>query len=309
MSFRRFSVFVAALAWLAAPSLAGTISSIVVYGDSLSDNGNLFAATGQRPAPYYQGRFSNGPVAVEQLATNLGVPSTNFVDFAWAGATTGIGNFVDSGTATSFGAFNLPGMLTEFSQSQASLGPFIGGLFVVWGGPNDFLSPSPLDASPADTINRAVTDLLTIVGGLQLLGATDILVPGMPDLGLTPFFQAQGPLAAAQGTALTDAFNGALRANLPPGVTYFDSASLLRSAVSNPGLFGFTNVTDPCFNGTTVCANPGQYLFWDDLHPTTATDAIVAGAFQTAVTPEPSTVILAAAGFGLLILARRRLVR
>ena len=142
-----------------------------------------------------------------------------------------------------------------------------------------------------------------------MLGATDILVPGMPDLGLTPFFQAQGPLAAAQGTALTDAFNGALRANLPPGVTYFDSASLLRSAVSNPGLFGFTNVTDPCFNGTTVCANPGQYLFWDDLHPTTATDAIVAGAFQTAVTPEPSTVILAAAGFGLLILARRRLVR
>src|SRR5580700_5150096 len=86
--------------------LADTFTSVVVYGDSLSDNGNLFAATGQPPAPYFEGRRSNGPVAVEQLATALGVP---LHDFAWIGATTGIGNIGDGGTPTSFGALKLPG--------------------------------------------------------------------------------------------------------------------------------------------------------------------------------------------------------
>lgn len=47
---------------------------VVVFGDSLSDNGNLFAQTGQPPAPYFQGRFSNGPVWVEQLFGPLNSP-------------------------------------------------------------------------------------------------------------------------------------------------------------------------------------------------------------------------------------------
>src|SRR4051812_23986271 len=40
------------------------------FGDSLSDNGNLYALTSRtQPAspPYYQGRFSNGPTFVELL--------------------------------------------------------------------------------------------------------------------------------------------------------------------------------------------------------------------------------------------------
>src|SRR3954467_13444925 len=81
-------------------ALAESISAVVVYGDSLSDNGNLFAATGQPTAPYLQGRKSDGPVAVEQLAAALGVP---LIDVAWIGATSGIGNYSDCGTPTSPG--------------------------------------------------------------------------------------------------------------------------------------------------------------------------------------------------------------
>src|SRR5664279_4977217 len=51
---------------VSAVAQAGSFSSVVVYGDSLSDNGNLFAATGQPGAPYYQGRRSDGLVAVER---------------------------------------------------------------------------------------------------------------------------------------------------------------------------------------------------------------------------------------------------
>ena len=81
-------VVVFLLASLCTGAQASPFSSLIVYGDSLSDNGNLFAAVGQPEAPYYLGRRSNGPVAVEQLAVLLGVP---LIDFAWIGATTGIG--------------------------------------------------------------------------------------------------------------------------------------------------------------------------------------------------------------------------
>lgn len=272
----------------AAPFAVADITSVVVYGDSLSDNGNLFAATGQPPLPYYNGRYSNGPVAVEQLASRLGVP---LHDFAWGGATTGLGNYGDGGTPTSLGAHNLPGMEVEFSLTAATVpGLAPGALFVVWGGPNDFLSPSPLDATPAAVVNRAVADLTAIVVGLQALGAQQILVPGMPDLGLTPYYVSLGPAKAAEGSALTDAFNAALVSSLPAGVRYYDTAALMRAAVANPAAYGFTNVTAPCFNGATVCASPDEYLFWDGFHPTTAMATYAAEGFANTAVPEPASI-------------------
>jgi len=294
-----------ALSTVPAVILADPFTSVVVYGDSLSDNGNLFAATGGTipGPPYFDGRRSNGPVAVEQLAATLGVP---LVDFAWIGATTGIGNFGDGGTPTSLGAFGLPGMQTELAGTAGLLGPFLSsGLFVVWGGANDFLAPSPLDSFPSGVIARGVSDVVGIVATLQGLGAQHILVPGMPDLGLTPFFESLGPAAAAEGSAITDAFNAALAASLPTGVTYYNTAALLRQMVVDPSAFGFTDVTDPCFNGTTVCSNPDQYLFWDDFHPTTATDSFVAKAFEAAV-PEPATIVLLPAALLLCFVIRKQ---
>ena len=58
---RKFVLFLLILTFATWAS-AGTFSAVVVYGDSLSDSGNLFAASGYPPAPYYYGRMSNGPV-------------------------------------------------------------------------------------------------------------------------------------------------------------------------------------------------------------------------------------------------------
>jgi phospholipase/lecithinase/hemolysin len=292
---------------VAAVANADPFSAVVVYGDSLSDNGNLFAASGQPPAPYFQGRRSNGPVAVEQFADALGVP---LVDFAWIGATTGIGNYGDQGTTTTTGTFSLPGMQVELAGSLPLIGPYLNdGLFVVWGGANDFLAPSPLDLTPQAVVNRGVANVLGIVTALQGLGAQNILVPGMPDLGLTPFVQGLGPVTAAQYSAITDGFNALLLNGLPSGVHYFDTASLLRSMVADPAAYGFTNVTSPCLVGVTVCANPDEYLFWDDFHPTTATHAFVASGFAKEVVPEPSTLVLLTTAFALCTISRKRIVR
>jgi phospholipase/lecithinase/hemolysin len=271
---------------------ASSYSALVVYGDSLSDNGNLFNAIGYPPPPYFQGRFSNGPVAAEQLASMLGVP---LIDFAFGGATSGIGSFVDNGTQTSPGFAGLPGMQIELAGSAPILTPPLTttALFMVWGGANDFLV--------GGSVSTAVANIDSIIATLQSDGAQHILVPGMPDLGITPDFFGN-PTA----TAYAQAFNTLLLASLPSGVTYADTFNLSHQLSKNPGAFGLTNSTAPCFDGSSVCANPNQYLFWDGFHPTTTADAILANQFATALTPEPSSIVLIGTGIsGLMVLVRK----
>src|SRR5215469_11423416 len=246
MSFRKFMLLAASVAFvlITMTSLASASSfpAIIVYGDSLSDNGNLYALAAYPPSPPYDQRFSNGPVAVEQMAAAFGAP---LFDFAYGGATSGIGNFVDGGTQTAPGMFGLPGMQVELAASA----PFL-----------------------------------------------------MMNPGLTPDFYGD-PVA----TAYAQQFNALLLASLPSGATYFDTFNLLHQITSDPSAFGLTDVTDPCFNGTTVCSNPDQYLFWAGFHPTTAADAIVAKDFADAATPEPSSIMLLGSGLsGLMVLVQHR---
>ena len=276
---------------------AGSFTAVISYGDSLSDNGNLYAVSAYPPPPYWNGRFSNGTVTVEQLAGSLGSP---LMDFAWGGATTGLGNYVDGGTQTSFGAHGFPGMQPELAMSMSTIKPIAStSLFVVWGGPNDFLT-NGFTTATADT---AVSDLLSIISQLKTAGAQHILVPGMPDLGLTPDYYG-----SAGATAMSLYFNHELTTLLPNGVIYFNTFNFMHQVVANPGGYGFTDVQDPCFNGKTVCSDPNQYLFWDGFHPTTAADAILAAQFEKAVTPEPSTFLMLGTGLvGIAGVLRRKL--
>ncbi len=74
---------------LLSPLNSPEINQLYVFGDSLSDVGNVFRATGrQYPAspPYFQGRFANGPVWVEYLADDLKLPRNPSTNFAFGGA-------------------------------------------------------------------------------------------------------------------------------------------------------------------------------------------------------------------------------
>ena len=278
---------------------AASATYLISYGDSLSDNGNLFAFDGGTypPPPYWMGRMSNGPVMVEYLAQHTGL---QLLDFSWIGATTGVGNYVDGGTQTTFGTFGLPGMLTQLAGTIGTITPIASqSVAVVWGGPNDFLT----NGFSTATAQLAVNDILSIVATLKGIGMMEIIVPGMPDLSLTPDYY--GDLGAQ---ALSIYFNQLLVAGLPQGAQYFNTFAFMHQVVADPGAYGLTDVRDPCFDGVNVCSNPNQYLFWDGFHPTTAADAILANAVQAAALPEPSTLLLLGSGaIGLGGLLRRRL--
>ena len=77
---------------LAAPAQAQKYNKLVVFGDSLSDNGNLALFHAAPPPPYSDGRFSNGDVWTQQLGFGElnGFGNVNgSTDFAFGGAETG----------------------------------------------------------------------------------------------------------------------------------------------------------------------------------------------------------------------------
>jgi len=251
---------------------ARPFTQLIVFGDSLSDTGNLFAATdGAIPSspPYYAGHFSNGPIWVEFLAAELGVLVQ---DYALGGALTGRANwFDDPGIPAEF-----PGVLDEIDLFLALNGGVADphALYVVWAGANDFfVAPAPT------TIGPAVANLVTAVRTLAAQGARYIVVPTMPDLGLTPDGIASG--FSTELAALTAAFNVALKTGLARGglhVTVVDTFRLFHDIVDHPAEFGFTDVTTACLNPDplSVCSNPDEHLFWDSVHPTTRGHAILA---------------------------------
>jgi phospholipase/lecithinase/hemolysin len=77
-------------------------------------------------------------------------------------------------------------------------------------------------------------------------------------------------------------------------IKIFDVNYVVSQIIASPTTFGFTNVTDSCLsivNGTpSACKNPNEYLFWDNLHPTTTAHDIVAESAQATI-PEPSTTL------------------
>ncbi len=277
-------------------------TDLYVFGDSLSDSGNLFALTfGTVPPspPYFDGRFSNGPVWVETLAPLLGLE----VDFdtdvtvdplannqAVGGAFTDTRN-ENEAVLPSLAGTGILGQVASFDAAGGRIGR--DDLVVIWGGANNYLF------DPAARPRQVVRDLVEAVESLADLGARRFLLPNLPDLGRTPlgtmvlpadraaFLSDQSRrhnrILARAAARLTDRdglavrvldIEQALSVLLDASAVYANTA--VPCIVQQPGVPpGPTGVCPDLGMGIDAGANGGA-LFWDLIHPTTNAHALIA---------------------------------
>jgi phospholipase/lecithinase/hemolysin len=246
------------MAMSAANSPASAFDHIVVLGNSLSDGGN-------------GGRFSNGPNWVEQLAGRLNLqlrPSEHGgTNFAVGGAR------LDARSGPS----SLRAQADRYLRKEKPAGRT---LHIVFGGGNDLLGAIG-SSSPSSAVEKAIASIKSIVADLSKHGATDILVPNLPDVGITPAVRTRGGQALAQARTISQRFNAALDEALAAyaqsptmRLHRLDVYAMGERVRADPAQFGFSNVTRGC----TRLSSCDGFLFWDDVHPTSAAHAHLADA-------------------------------
>ena len=271
------------------PSTAAQFSELFVFGDSLSDTGNVFNAsktatgTGTPPPPYFQGRFSNGLVWVDYLAKRLNlnpvpvttlksnIPPSEGINFAFGGAT------ISGNSSSNASVPGLQQQVAEFQDLVTNQSADRTALFIFWIGANDYL-PTLDQATSSPDPEVAIQQIMTAVRSLYERGARHFLVANLPDLSETPLALQRGASASARLKTLSDRHNAllktkldALQRSLPEiHVAQLDVNEIFQEALADK--FSFTHFNAPCYERSTgsICTQPDQYLFWDAIHPTTA---------------------------------------
>ena len=323
-----------AFLWSGSARAAPIFDRLVVFGDSLSDAGNVFRLTSSDPAlyhpdpppalgspafpAYYMGRASNGPNWVDQLADRLGLPRATAslgggLNYAYASAESG------SGTNQRFPSPTYPpnppltvlrtgAQIDAFAAAHGQFRP--DDLVTLWVGANDFKSVK----GPADVIH-SVDNIVQHVRKLNDLGARTILVPNQVDLSKPPYFHQPGSPPAALIQALVGLFNTTLATRLQAlandhtiqaRIVPVDGFTAMNRVFADPAAYGFTNVTDPAliFDATTSVfsevPDADGYFWFDPIHPTTGAQAVFAEAAYGALIPAPNSLSLVLPGLAAL---------
>ncbi len=301
----------AGAAGIAAPAAqAQQFDNVVVFGDSLSDAGYyrpFLAGLGLPPQVVATlGRFTTnpGPVWSESVSQFYGItpgPSNAGGSiYAQGGARVALPS-----ASTPPGSAQRP-VSTQIDEYLAASGGHAdpNALYGMWIGANDiFQNLAALQAGAIDqtalqtNVLGAAAAEVQQVGRLQAAGARYVLVFGLPNIGTTPAFAGTGSTAAAV-TQLSAGYNTTLFSGLASAglrVIPVDTFALGSEIAADPSAYGFTNTTSlacgafpPITTASTVSAQfcgptnlvapdaAQTYLYADSVHPTTASQAIIA---------------------------------
>ena len=278
------------------------LQDIVVFGASLSDVGNVKAALpGLVLPPYFEGRFTNGPVWHEVMAERLGLPAASTPslqggnNYAFGGAEVG------PGFAELIGVPNVGTQIDIFLNNQAGLGQLPlsrNTLFVVSSGGGNNLIPPGLPQEPEAIVSYLENHIVTLADA----GARHFLVPNFFYIENAPMLipllvdpawlppGVQSEEDAEEILARAEETNRRLRNTLRRlerrldrrhgGVTITQFDMFLASRVINnaPQLFGIEEITTQaltppfpacfCTGFIQPGVDPDRYLWFDVIHPT-----------------------------------------
>lgn len=279
---------------------AASLNQVVVFGDSLSDNGNMYEyMKHQLPLspPYYHGRFSNGPVWVELLAAHYFPQNTadHVLNYAFGGA--GVAEDLDEDDDT---LFTLKREMDSYFLAHHNRADSHS-LYIVWIGANNYLGmPEEADA--------AIQTVLTGLNhGLQRLvdaGAKHIMVLTLPNLGRIPAardFDAQplmSYLALQHNELLKQSLAEFAKRHADVQWILYDINPKFEHMLDEPSTYGFSNVTDTCYESMIDAPSSSSrqtmlkiaaavkprvtqdactgYLFFDPVHPSALAHKIMA---------------------------------
>lgn len=260
------------------------ITKLIVFGDSASDNQNLYSGT-QNLVPYhgswFMGHFSNGKVWNEYLAENLNVPNYN-----WAVAGAAADDYLV-----------IPGLVSQvesylgYMQSAPYYQPQ-NSLFAMLIGGNDLVN---YGRSVDSVIGNQQAALVTLIES----GARHIVLLNLPAFDRAPVFvddnseradaaQIQAQILEVNSRMVTMVSElQAQYSNI--NLRIFDAKSLVDGLLDNPAAYGKTNTTESClelYNQSSTnylqdhsrrvnCTDADEFVFWDRLHPTTHSHKII----------------------------------
>jgi len=279
---------------------------IYVFGDSLSDTGNLASIAGAFPQPpYFENRVTNGLVAVEIMANRLGLPLQTSLHLL--GPASGTNYAVAAAKVTRNESIDLNTQVALFLANHGGVAP-ANALYVMFIGGNDIRQArSTADWTAAvQLLDEAAKTIATEMQVLAASGAKNWLVVNSSDIGRIPetrlIAEATGLTGLpARATALTMLFNDTLKRQVQLleeetdiEVERFDLYKLVGRIIEKSDKLGFTNSTDACFSselgefmpGCNFGYNFSQYVFFDEIHPTARVHAMVGEAMYRKVSDD-----------------------
>ncbi|KHT61913.1 thermolabile hemolysin [Photobacterium gaetbulicola] len=265
-------------------SQPAAINKMVVFGDSLSDTGNMFNAS-QWVFPnrdsWFLGHFSNGFVWTEYLAQNKNIPLYNWAVGGAAGSNQYIALTGVYDQVTSY--LTYVKMAKNYQPENT--------LFTLEFGLNDFMNYDR-------EVPEVKADYSAAMIRLVDAGAQNILLLTLPDATKAPQFKYSTQEQVLVVRQKIEEFNQYIREQAEYyqskgiNVALFDAYTLFEAITSNPQQHGFHNASEPCLNInrssaldylyshslTNECAYYGSdsYVFWGVTHPTTATHKYIA---------------------------------